>query len=117
MNILGTGIDIIEIDRIEHAIQRWGDSFLEHVFTEGEIRYAKKHHRPTQHFAVRFAAKEAVLKALGDNANVSWKDIEIKNDPNGKPLCRYNNPKFKYHIHVSLSHSRNYAVASAIITT
>ncbi|MFA5060277.1 MAG: holo-ACP synthase [Candidatus Omnitrophota bacterium] len=114
--ILGTGIDIIEIDRVEAAIKRWGDSFLRYIFTDDEIAYAKKHKYPTQHFAARFAAKEAVLKAIGDNSVLHWKDIQITNDKNGKPVCRYNKKSFKKKILISLSHTKNYAVASAIIT-
>ena len=62
---LGTGIDIIEIERIEKAIDRWGDNFLKHVFNDEEIDYAKNHKFPMQHYAARFAAKEAVFKAKG----------------------------------------------------
>lgn len=115
--IHGTGIDIIEIERIEKAIDRWGDGFLHHVFTEEEIAYAKKHRYPNQHYAARFAAKEAVLKAFGNNSHISWKDIKITNDPDGKPVCHYRDKKFKYEILISISHTQNYAVASAIIST
>ncbi|MDP2654500.1 MAG: holo-ACP synthase [Candidatus Omnitrophota bacterium] len=115
--IRGTGIDIIEITRIEQAIKRWGDHFLAHVFCEEEIEYAQKHKFPSQHFAARFAAKEAVLKAIGDNARVSWKDMKITNDKNGKPVCFYKNKKYSRKIHISISHTKKYAVASAIITT
>ncbi len=115
--ILGTGIDIIEVQRIEKAINRWGDHFLKHVFCEEEIDYAQKHKFPSQHFAARFAAKEAVLKALGDNAHVSWKDMKILNDEFGKPICIYRNKKFKNKIFISISHTQNYAIASAIITS
>ena len=92
--ILGTGIDIIEVDRIKKAIKRWGKNFLIHVFTDEEIAYAKRHKFPHQHFAARFAAKEAVLKAIGDNAHVSWKDITISNDKHGKPICKYPHKSF-----------------------
>jgi len=115
--IFGTGIDIIEISRIKEAIERWGDGFLKHVFTEEEITYARKHRFPDQHFAARFAAKEAVLKAFGDNAHISWKDIKILNDRHGRPVCVYKDKKFKKSILISISHTPNYAVASAIITT
>ena len=114
--ILGSGIDIIEVDRIAKAIKTWGDDFLNHVFTEAEIAYAKKRRFPYQHFAARFAAKEAVLKAIGDNAHVYWKDIQISNDRHGRPVCVYKNKKFKNKIIISISHTENYAVASAIIT-
>ena len=115
--ILGNGIDIIEIERIAKAIKQWGDGFLNHVFTKEEIAYARKHRYPNQHFAARFAAKEAVLKALGDNAHIHWKDIRISNDKNGKPICAYTKNKLKNKILISISHTKNYAVASAIITT
>ena len=117
MTILGTGIDIIEVDRIKKAIKRWGKNFLTHVFTKEEIEYARRHKFPHQHFAARFAAKEAVLKAIGDNAHISWKDITISHDKNGKPICRYRNKTFKDQILISISHTHTYAVASAIITS
>lgn len=115
--IFGTGIDIIEVERITQAIERWGDHFLNHVFTEEEIAYAKRYRYPSQHFAGRFAAKEAVLKAFGKNAHISWKDMVITNDEDGKPICRYRDKKFKKQILVSISHTKNYAVASALITS
>ena len=115
--IKGSGIDIIEVARIEKAIRRWGKDFLSHVFTPEEIAYSKSHRHPNQHFAARFAAKEAVLKAFGDNSHVQWKDIQIRNDKFGRPLCLYRDKKFKGKILISISHTENYAVASAIITS
>ncbi|MDP2939089.1 MAG: holo-ACP synthase [Candidatus Omnitrophota bacterium] len=114
--IFGSGIDIIETERIKQAIMRWGNGFLKHVFTEEEIDYAYKRRFPYQHFAARFAAKEAVLKAFGDNAHINWKDICIMNDKNGKPVCIYKDKKFDKEILISIAHTQNYAVASAIIT-
>ncbi|MDD3374934.1 MAG: holo-ACP synthase [Candidatus Omnitrophica bacterium] len=114
--ILGHGTDIVEVERISRAIKRWGDDFLKHVFTDQEIAYAKKRRYPEQHLAARFAAKEAVLKALGENAHVGWKDIEIINQHNGKPSCIFHIKEFNKKIFVSLSHTKNYAVANAIIT-
>ncbi len=114
--ILGHGVDIIETGRIEKAISRWGDNLLDHVFTPGEIEYARKHRFSAQHFAGRFAAKEAVLKAFGDNRHLNWKDIEIVNEKNGRPVCRFKDNTFDKRIFVSISHTPNYAVASAIIT-
>jgi len=115
--ILGTGIDIIEIERIERAITRWGDAFLSHVFTDHEIAYAKKYVSSAQHFAARFAAKEAVYKAISTNPSIRWKDIEITNDENGKPCCSVRTPGFTHTIFLSISHTHTYAIASAIITT
>ena len=114
--IVGTGIDIIEIDRVKKAINRWGDNFLKHVFHDEEIQYAQKSKFPVQHFAARFAAKEAVFKAIGDNPNIGWKDLKILNDKFGRPFCTFENKKFKKKIFISISHTHNYAVASAIVT-
>ena len=112
--IHGTGIDIIETERIEKAIGRWGNSFLTHVFNKEEIDYAKKYKYPTQHFAARFAAKEAIVKAIGDNAHIGWKDITLCNDLNGTPFCKISKKKFNKKIFISLSHTHNYAVATAV---
>ena len=112
--ILGTGIDIIEIDRIQKAVDRWGDVFLNYVLTPGEIEYAKKFKFPYRHYAGRFAAKEAIFKAMG-LPHLTWHDVTIINDARGKPLCHFNNMEYKHHLLISISHSRDYAVASAIV--
>ncbi len=114
--IKGIGVDIIEIERIQKAIERWGEHFLNHVFTSEEIAYASKYSFPYPQYAGRFAAKEAIYKALGQ-PGVSWKDISIVNDPDGKPLCRLSNITVNHaQVLVSISHSKNYAVAQAIVT-
>src|SRR5580698_8865508 len=112
--ILGTGTDIIEIDRIQRAVERWGDAFLKHEFTPAEIEHARKFKFPFQHYAGRFAAKEAIFKAMG-NPHLSWHDITIINDADGKPVCHYKDTAFKHRLLISISHSRDYAVASAIV--
>lgn len=117
MTISGTGIDIIEIGRMQKALDRWGEDFLKHIFNEEEIEYAKDKKFPTQHYAARFAAKEAVYKAFGDNRTLGWKDVTILNDENGKPYCRFKNKAVDKNILISISHTKNYAVASAIITS
>ena len=114
--IIGTGIDIIEVERIQKAIDNSGEDFLKRIFNDEEIEYANKHKFPTQHYAARFAAKEAIYKAFGDNTSLTWKDMTILNDKNGKPYCRLKDPKFKNKILLSISHTKNYAVAHAIIT-
>ena len=114
--IIGTGIDIIEIERIQKAIDRWGLSFLKHIFNDEEIDYAQKRKFPTQHYAARFAAKEAIYKAFGNNLSLSWKDMTILNDENGKTYCRLKDSHSKNKILLSISHTKNYAVANAIIT-
>jgi len=114
--ILGTGVDITEVNRIRKAIEKWGDAFLNRVFTGGELMNAKTRGSLYQHLAGRFAAKEAVFKALGD-AELNWKDLEILNDKTGKPSCKFLNSKGKgMDVIVSISHVKNYAVANAIVT-
>lgn len=112
--IIGTGIDIIEIPRIKKAVEAWGERFLSRVFNPEEIAYAQKHTVPYPHYAGRFAAKEAVYKALGDRS-LMWKDLTIVNDPDGKPTCHLNSTSFKGRIYLSISHSKFYAVAGAVI--
>ena len=112
--IRGSGIDIVEIKRLKAAIERWGDTFLNKVFTEKELEYSNSKRFPMQHLAARFAAKEAVFKAFGTNPKINFKDIEISNDRFGKPFCTIK--KKPTTVILSLSHSHEYAVASAIIT-
>ena len=112
----GIGIDIVEIDRIKKAVRQNGSKFLSKVFTSSEVAYCKKI-GGLKFFclAARFAAKEAYTEALGTGMiGISWKDIEVSNDKSGKPflLVRGKKPR---NVHISLSHSENYAVASVII--
>jgi len=114
--VIGTGVDITEVNRLKKAVEKWGDAFLKRVFTPGELINAKTRGSLYQHLAGRFAAKEAVFKALGD-ADLNWQDVEILNDPQGKPSCKFMNAKGKgVAVIVSISHVKNYAVANAIIT-
>ena len=113
--IIGTGTDIIEIDRMQKAIDRWGEDFLRHLFNEEEIAYAQQKKFPTQHYAARFAAKEAVYKAFGNRPTLHWKDMTIMNDKNGRPYCQMKGRQEGNKIFISLSHTQNYAVALAII--
>ena len=114
--ISGTGIDIIEIERINKAIKRWGKNFLEHIFNPEEIEYASQQHFPAQHYAARFAAKEAIYKAIGTGLQLAWKDITILNDKEGQPYCRLSKA-YPNKISISLSHSKNYAIANCIISS
>lgn len=79
MTIIGLGLDATDIPRIERAIERYGDRFVQRVFTEGEIAYCRRRRNPAPHFAGRFAAKEATMKALGTGhtRGVIWRDIEV----------------------------------------
>ena len=110
------GIDIMEIARIKKAIARWGESFLHRVYTELELEL---YHQKPSSLAARFAGKEAVVKALGTQAKgISWKEIEILSDPNGRPLIYlYGKAKNRANglalnnLTISLSHSKEYAIA------
>lgn len=113
--MVGTGVDITEVRRLKHAVEKWGGSFLNRVFTDNEIKNAKRRTSFYQHLAGRFAAKEAVFKALGD-PQLSWKDVEILNDKRGRPYCTFIDKKNrKVDIQISISHVKTYAVANAII--
>src|SRR5262249_43509318 len=92
MEIVGIGTDIVERHRIVRMIERHGELFLTRVYTEREIRYCQERKRAMEHFAGRWAAKEAILKCLGTGwrRGLSWTEMEIRNDPQGKPhvlLC------------------------------
>ena len=115
--ISGTGIDIIEVDRIRQAVQRWGDHFLTHVFCPEEIDYAQQHKDPFPHFAARFAAKEAVIKALGGEQAIALKSIRILKKTNGRPYCSILGQPQGSQILISISHTHHHAIASAIITS
>ena len=116
----GVGTDIIEIPRVKQAIDRQGQSFVDRLFTDTEQSYCKKFNDPFSHYAVRFAGKEAVLKALGTGIreNISWLDIEIVNNDLGKPIATLSGELKKRfpstEIHISLSHSKTTAIAFAI---
>ena len=116
------GVDIIEINRVKKAVDRWGKRFLERVFTSEEIRlYAGKN----QSLAARFAAKEAVLKALSIcNNGINWHEIEVLSDSRGKPTITLAGKAREAArtmavdcLDVSLSHSEHYAVAFCVGTT
>lgn len=121
--IKGIGIDIIEIERVRAAVKKYGKYFLGKIFTKNEIRYCK--HKKTYRFpelAVRFAAKEAYAKAIGTgisgfgskNRGINWKEVEIINNAHGKPSLSIRGKASKKAL-VSLSHSRDYAVASVYV--
>lgn len=118
------GIDIVEIKRLEKTSKRWGKAFLKKVYTARELSYSMKKRFPYQHLAARFAAKEAIFKALGEVEKdfVGWRNIEILNDANGKPSVHWHAEAEKTRLKrgiegavVSLSHSDHYAVASAML--
>ena len=119
--VRGIGIDILEIDRVRVTIETQGDAFVRRVFTDAEIAYCNAKHRREQHFAARFAAKEAVSKALatGWAGDFAWRDAEVVNDPGGQPRVllhgRLRERLAGCVIHLSLSHSATHVVAVAVI--
>lgn len=121
--IKGIGNDIIEISRIKGVMERQGQRFLDRVFTENEQQYCLQHKEPSKNFAGRFAAKEAIVKALGSGLKdgLSWLDFEILNDAQGKPVVHLS-PKIHDQfpdivIMISISHCNEYATAFALITS
>jgi holo-[acyl-carrier protein] synthase len=122
MHIVGIGTDIVEVVRVAHMIDRHGEMFLTRVFTAGEIRYCRARRKSNEHFAARFAAKEAVLKCLGTGMakGLSWTEIEVCNETRGQPSIKVHgatrdlaqNKRVREFL-ISLSHCRNYATAFA----
>ncbi len=119
--IIGIGVDIVEIERFKTLTERWGERLLSRIFTQREIDYCLSKKNPYQHLAGRFAAKEAISKAIstGWSGIFKWKDVEVLNDERGKPfVIVYNQLKEQFNsclFHVSISHSLNYAVSFAVI--
>lgn len=117
--IIGVGIDIIEIDRIKKNMSYWQDKFLKRIFTTKEILYCQKKKFKEQHFAVRFAAKEALFKTLlTKRKNIHWHDIEILANNNKPFFVLHNKIKKIYkdrNIFLSLSHSKKYAQALVVV--
>ena len=123
MAVLSTGIDIVEIDHLTQVIERRGARFVQRVFTAAERAYCDGRPCPPMHYAGRFAAKEAVLKAIrtGMIKGLSWHDIEVEIGPLGEPSVRLSGGAAQRAeemgitaVHVSISHTEQYAVASAV---
>ncbi len=121
-HVLGLGVDIVEVERIERAIARWGDTFVKRVYTPREIDRASSPVALGQRLAARFAAKEAVMKALGVGwRDMAWRDIEITNDTLGRPMVRLHGAARRIaeargvsDVLVALSHTHAHAVANAV---
>lgn len=123
MSIVGTGIDIVEVLRIAQMIEKHGELFITRVYTDYEIEYCSGRKAATQHYAGRWAAKEAVLKALGTGwrRGIAWRDIEIRNDAKGAPSVKLRGGAHDVmqaakidQMHVSISHCRSFAVAYVV---
>lgn len=120
--IYGIGVDIIKIERLKAAVERWGRRFLQRVFTENEISYAYSKKEPYLSLSVRFAAKEALIKAIGSEIPVTLTDIEVMNYGSGRPFLKLNGnlkdffaKKSLRTAHLSLSHEREYGIACVVI--
>jgi holo-[acyl-carrier protein] synthase len=123
MNILGIGTDIVECLRIAQMIERHGELFVGRVYTPSEIEYCSSRKAATQHYAGRWAAKEAVLKALGTGwvRGIAWRDVEVRSHPSGRPtialaggareICEQRGIT---DLLISISHCRSHATATAI---
>jgi len=123
MNVIGIGTDIVECLRIAQMIERHGELFLTRVYTPGEIAYCTERKAATQHYAGRWAAKEAVLKALGTGwaRGISWTDVEVRNESGGAPRIELSGGALVAseqrgitEVLISISHCRSHATAFAI---
>jgi holo-[acyl-carrier protein] synthase len=121
--IVGLGVDITEVSRIEATIARHGATFLKRVFTPSEITYCERHRNRAERFAGRFAAKEATMKALGTGwaRGVRWLDIEVVREPSGKPTLKLSGASQEIanrlgvkHIALTITHTGNTALAQVI---
>lgn len=125
MGVVGTGVDVVLVSRIERSLDRYGDRFVARVYTSGESDYcAAKKRGAAQAYAVRFAAKEAVAKALGIGIRrgINFKDIEVVLDALGKPFVELHggardaaDARGVEKVHIALSHEADWAVAYALI--
>ena len=123
MQILGIGTDITECERIAQMLEKHPESFRQRVFTPTEVAYCGRGRSSVEHFTGRWAAKEAVLKALGTGwtAGITWQDVEVVNEPGGRPVVRLSGgaktmaeSRGISEVQVSISHCRSHAVAFAV---
>ena len=124
MAIVGTGIDLVEVKRIAASIERFGDRFLQRVFTEAEIRYCRSKINANERFAARFAAKEAGMKALGTGwrGGVAWREVEVGREASGKPTLLFRGRAAEHaarlrmtRASLSITHTQEHAVAQVIL--
>lgn len=119
---ISCGVDIIEIDRVKESIEQLGDKFLNRVFTDKEIEYCEsRKNQKYQHYAARFASKEAVFKAISSKLKskyeIEWKDIEVTNTEDLRPIVNLKKEiKGISNIDISISHCKEYAVAMVVVT-
>jgi len=122
--IVGTGIDLVEIERIQHSMDRYGSRFLDRVYTAGEQEYCLRKRRSAESFAARFAAKEAGAKALGTGISrgVTWKEIEVVRERSGRPSLKFHGRAGEMaerlgvrNAALTLTHSNDTAMASVVL--
>jgi holo-[acyl-carrier protein] synthase len=122
--IVGTGIDICEVSRIGAAIDRFGDRFIQRIYTPAEIKYCQSKKNAVERFAGRFAAKEAATKAIGTGLHfgVTWQDVEVTRLPGGRPTVLFHRAAAEHFArlgakdaHLSITHSGDLAIAQVII--
>jgi holo-[acyl-carrier protein] synthase len=122
--IVGTGVDITEVDRIEAAVKRFGDRFLKRVFTPAEVSYCMGKPNTAERLAARFAAKEAGMKAIGTGlrGGVTWQDVEVLRLPGHRPVLKFSGKAAEFaarlgckRTHLSLSHTADQAIAHVIL--
>ncbi len=122
--IVGTGVDLAEVDRIRGSTERFGDRFIKRVFTPREIAYAERKANRYERYAARFAAKEAGMKAIGTGwkRGVRWRDFEVVNLPSGKPTLQFHGKAADYarklgvrNVALSITHTRQTALAHVIL--
>lgn len=124
MSVLGIGVDLVENARIEHSLERFGERFLQRVFTSGEIQYSQSMKFPARHLAARFAAKEAVSKAFGTGIGkaMGWKDIDVRRKGSGEPYVVLEGGAKKLAeergigaVWITLSHTEHHAMAMIVL--
>jgi len=124
--IVGSGVDLAEVDRIRKSIERFGTRFVDRIFTPGEIAYVEKKANRFERYAARFAAKEAGMKAIGTGwkRGVTWHDFEVANLPSGKPTLKLTGVAAEVaaqmrvkNIALSMTHTAQYGMAQVILET
>jgi len=122
--IVGTGVDISEVPRIQSSIERFGERFLRRIYTDSEIRYCDSKVNRAERYAARFAAKEAAMKAIGTGLRhgITWHDVEVTRVPGGRPTITFHGVAAQFaarlgakRAHLSLSHTKENAIAFVIL--
>src|SRR6266478_2471532 len=124
MSVIGIGVDLVEVARIQHSVERFGEKFLHRVFTDGEIEYSMSMKFPARQLAARFAAKEAVSKAFGTGIGkaMGWRNIDVRKKPSGEPYLVFSGPAQELAAKrgvasalITLSHTEHHAMASVVL--